>query len=51
MSSEDFKTKAAACSGNCDVYELCVTYLRGLAAAEGTPVAVKALDIYEELMG
>lgn len=51
MSAEDFKIQAAACSGNCDVYELCVTYLRRQAKSEDEPVALKAMDIYEEIMG
>jgi hypothetical protein len=51
MSAEDFKTKAAACMGGCDVYELCVTYLRRQAKSDDEPVALKAMDIFEEIMG
>jgi hypothetical protein len=50
MTAEDFKEKAAACAGDCDVYELCVTYLRRQAKSDQQPVALKAMDIYEEVM-
>lgn len=50
MSTEDFKAKAAGTAGECDVYELCLTYLRSLANNENQPVALKGLDIFEEVM-
>ena len=50
MTAEDFKAKAAECAGDCDVYELCVTYLRRQAKSDKQPVALKAMDIYEEVM-
>jgi len=50
MSAEDFKGKAAAAAGDVDLYDLCLTYLRSMAKTEDQPVAIKALDIFEEVM-
>lgn len=51
MSAEDFKAKAIGCSGNCDIYELCLTFLRYQAKSDDKPFALKAMDIFEEIMG
>lgn len=50
MSAADFKAKAAATAGDVDVYDLCLTYLRIIAQKEDKPVALKAMDIFEEVM-
>lgn len=50
MSANEFKTKAADAVGEVDVFDLCLTYLRSVANNENQPVALKAMDIYEEVM-
>lgn len=50
MSPTDFKAKAADVAGECDVYDLCLTYLRSVATNENQHAALKGLDIYEEVM-
>ncbi|MDZ7870751.1 MAG: hypothetical protein U5L02_16395 [Rheinheimera sp.] len=50
MNSDEFKSKAASAAGECDFFDLCLTYLRSVANNENQPVALKAMDIYEEVM-
>lgn len=50
MELSEFKAKAAASSGNEDVYELCVEYLRALAKNEGQDAAAKSLEVFILLM-
>lgn len=46
----EFKTKAAKCSNNADIYELCLEYLKKQAQDEGQLIAANVLDIYSQLM-